>query len=169
VATKAAPVAPKPVAVPKTIAHDRIIVVPGNTTTVAASPPPAPDSQAALVKTYNGNIFTMDNIPSSLANSVFYEYYRAGASGNATVSAWSSDAQQYYSTVCSSDGTMVSCYPQAPATGTPRCSSPRTRWKSTRPIRRPHTPRQGMRVRTAESHAPAAPTRGQRLDAGSGL
>lgn len=111
-ATKAAPVAPKPVAVPKTIAHDRIIVVPGNTTTVAASPPPAPDSQAALVKTYNGNIFTMDNIPSSLANSVFYEYYRAGASGNATVSAWSSDAQQYYSTVCSSDGTMVSCYPQ---------------------------------------------------------
>ena len=52
------------------------------------------------------------NIPSSLANSVFYEYYRAGASGNATVSAWSSDTQQYYSTVCSSDGTMVSCYPQ---------------------------------------------------------
>jgi hypothetical protein len=53
-----------------------------------------------------------DRLNPPLANSVFYEYYRAGASGYATVSAWSSDTQQYYSTVCSSDGTMVSCYPQ---------------------------------------------------------
>jgi hypothetical protein len=100
-------------------------ITPGNSTQTPAAPPvvptqtsqatpvaPTPSQPTANLSMCDANISVGPNTTCPFAENTFYEYYAAtggNASEQATVQAWSSVTQQYYTEGCSSGAGVVDC------------------------------------------------------------
>ena len=103
-------VVPTPAPAPK----PTVIVVPGATPSSTVPPGVSYSSPSAGWYAVDANISATNDVSSSLANNVFYQYWNNGGSsgGTETVSAWSSATGQYYNATCvpNASSSVVDCF-----------------------------------------------------------